>query len=379
VARVLIVDDSKSVRNAAGKMLANEFDVATAEDGEEAWAMLGFDPTIQVVFTDLNMPNRNGYELIRSIRTAADARVRGLPIIVVTGVEQDEVARVRSLELGATDFITKPFSSLDLLARARAHANYQQVTQDLRAQVTAEPLTGLANNAGFLARLQQDMAYAQRHEHALSLAILEIENFRELYLKHGKQSAERLLVEFAAYLRESIRKEDTAGRTGLGEFALSLPGGEPAGVARLVAKAQRELLAIASRLSEGRHVVGFRTALIQPHVDGRTRGQDALDAARAQLIQSSQAAASVPPVTAPTLDSAAHVEAPTQVAARVPIAAGTSSTLHLDPLLDSLDRGDALPARKEMRGVIRRLIPVFRIMTADQRAQLVTFLQRMPP
>jgi diguanylate cyclase (GGDEF)-like protein len=368
------------VRNAASKMLASEFDVATAEDGEEAWAMLGFDPTIQVVFTDLNMPNRNGYELIRSIRTAADARLRGLPIIVVTGVDQDEVARVRSLELGATDFITKPFSSLDLLARARAHANYQQVTQDLRAQITAEPLTGLANNAGFLARLQQDMAYAQRHEHALSLVILEIENFRELYLKHGKQSAESLLVEFAAYLRESIRKEDTAGRTGLGEFALSLPGGEPAGVERLVAKAQRELLAIASRLSDGRHAVGFRTALIQPHVDGRTRGQDALDAARARLIQSPQAAAPSASLARPsTMDSAARVDAPAPAAAPAPIAAGAASTLHLDPLLDSLDRGDALPARREMRGVIRRLIPLFRILTPQQRAQLVTFLQRMPP
>jgi len=375
--RVLIVDDSKSVRNAASKMLANEFDVATAEDGDEAWSILGFDATIQVVFTDLNMPHRNGYELIRSIRTAADTRIRGLPIIVVTGVEQDDIARARSLELGATDFITKPFSSLDLLARARAHANYQQVTEDLRARITTEPLTGLANHEGFIARLQQDMAYAQRHEQPLSLAILEIDNFRDFYLKQGKPLAERLLIGFSHYLHGSVRKEDTAARIGLGEFALSLPGGEPDGVERLLAKAQRELLAIWNGLGEAQGTIALRTALIQPHVDGRTRAQDAIYQCRAQLLASRQTTVSAPP--APVAPPAATK--PAALPTPAPAAAATVATpvLRLDPLLDALDRGDAEPARKDMRAVIRRLIPLFRVLAPAQRAQLITFLQRIIP
>lgn len=381
--RVLIVDDSKSVRNAASKMLANEFDVATAEDGDEAWSILGFDATIQVVFTDLHMPNRNGYELIRSIRSAADARLRALPVIVVTGVDQDEVARARSLELGATDFITKPFSSIDLLARARAHANYQEVTQELRARTTVEPLTGLANGAGFLARLQQDMAYAQRHDQQLSLVVLEIDNFRTFYLRHGKALAERLLVEFGRYLGESIRKEDTAGRVSLGEFALSLPGGEPGGVERLIDKAGRELLAIWSRVGGAGAPIGFRKGLIQPHAEGRTNAQEALDACRARLAitrheASPPSASAVDNVAERAVDAAPAPTAPAAPASAAAVpATSVAATLQVDPLLAAIDRGDIEPVRKELGLVIRRLIPLFRILSPAQRAQLIGFLQRL--
>jgi len=141
--RVLVVDDSKVIRNAARKMLGAEFDVVLAEDGADAWSMLENDASIEVVFTDLIMPGMNGFELLRDIRTAADARLRAMPVIVVTGIEDDEVARVRALELGATDFITKPFTTIDLLARARAHASHQREAAQLRAQTTLDQLTGL--------------------------------------------------------------------------------------------------------------------------------------------------------------------------------------------------------------------------------------------
>ena len=84
-ARILVVDDSKLMRKAAHKMLGDEFDVVTADDGGEAWAKLGGDPSIQVVFTDLNMPNVDGYDLLRRIRGSEDGSVSGLPVIVVTG------------------------------------------------------------------------------------------------------------------------------------------------------------------------------------------------------------------------------------------------------------------------------------------------------
>src|SRR5438093_10656191 len=106
------------------------------------------------------------------IRTASDPGTQNLPVIVLTGAEDDEAARVEALELGATDFITKPFTTVDVVARARAHASYQRITQQLRAQTTLDPLTGLANKQGFLDRLQQDISYARRHQQALALVRL---------------------------------------------------------------------------------------------------------------------------------------------------------------------------------------------------------------
>src|SRR5664279_5075312 len=108
--RILVVDDSKVIRNAGHKMLGAEFDVITAQDGDEAWEYLAIDPSIRVVFTDLTMPGMDGYALLRKIRTTTDTGIQSLPVIVVTGAEDSELARMRVLELGATDFIAKPFS-----------------------------------------------------------------------------------------------------------------------------------------------------------------------------------------------------------------------------------------------------------------------------
>src|SRR5688572_19007606 len=158
-ARLLVADDSKLMRKAAVKMLGDEFDIVLAEDGQQAWIQLESDPTIQVLFTDLNMPVCDGYELLGRVRDSGDVAISTLPVIVMTGAENDEDARMKALEAGATDFITKPFSGSDLLARARAHASHRQQTAKLESQSTIDALTGLCNKAGFLQRLHQDLAY----------------------------------------------------------------------------------------------------------------------------------------------------------------------------------------------------------------------------
>ncbi|MDZ4047991.1 MAG: response regulator, partial [Pseudoxanthomonas sp.] len=241
-ARILVVDDSKLMRKAAHKMLGDEFDVVTADDGDQAWTMVGEDQTIQVVFSDLNMPVCDGYELLRRVRASDDAGVQALPLIIVTGAENDEAARMRALDMGATDFITKPFSTTDLVARARAHANNQRITRQLQAQSTLDGLTGLSNKAGFLDRLQQDIAYARRHQQPLCLVRLEMIDFRRFFLYHGREVSEGLVLQVARLLRARIRKEDTAARIGLGGFALSLPGGDPAGIEGMIGRLRMELL-----------------------------------------------------------------------------------------------------------------------------------------
>jgi len=234
VARILVVDDSKVMLNAAKKMLGAEFDVILAEDGADAWHQLERDAAIQVVFTDLEMPNIDGYELLQKIRAAADLGLQDIPVIVVTGAEDDESALLKSLQYGATDFITKPFSSMILLARARAHATHQRITKQLQELTTLDPLTGLANKVGFLDRLQQDIAYARRHQQAITLMRVEIDDLGAHFIKHGKGVAERLVVHVSQLIRPRIRREDTAARIGLGGFAISLPGGQLEGIEGMV-------------------------------------------------------------------------------------------------------------------------------------------------
>ncbi|GAB2656366.1 GGDEF domain-containing response regulator [Arenimonas aestuarii] len=412
-ARILVVDDSKLMRKAAHKMLGEEFDVITAEDGQDAWGQVGRDTGIQVVFTDLNMPNMDGYELLREIRGAQDPGVQGLPVIVVTGAENDESARMKALDLGATDFITKPFTTSDLVARARAHSTYQRVTRQLQSQVMLDGLTGLANKAGFMDRLRQDMAYARRHGQALCLVRLEVEDFQRFFLHNGRDVAEGLVLQVARLLRARIRKEDTAARVGLGSFALSLPGGEEAGIAAMVERVQAEVMA-SPPMHEGEPLsVVLHAAVLSPLTDASLGPEQAMDACQARLDVARESGVAVlapaageaaaiepaasepaaseptaskpaatepgvstpaPPVPAPPVPAVAGPTAPAAVAS--PAAAPARVVASVDEVLDQLQAGRVQDVVPKLPAVIGRLLPLLRLLGPNQRKQLVDFLQK---
>ncbi|AJD48040.1 response regulator [Isoalcanivorax pacificus W11-5] len=227
--RLLMVDDSRVMRTAATKMLGERFDVVVAENGVQGWQAIRSDQSIQVVFTDLSMPELDGYGLLEKIRTCDDPGIAGLPVIVVTGAENDEAAREKALQLGATDFITKPFNSTDLTARASAHADYQRERRTLEAATTIDRLTGLGNAEFYLGRLKQDLAFAARHAHALSVVRIEVDHFNKLFIRVGKSAADSMLVQVAKLISRLIRKEDTAARTGVAQFSITLPTADAAG------------------------------------------------------------------------------------------------------------------------------------------------------
>ncbi|ODS64979.1 MULTISPECIES: response regulator [unclassified Arenimonas] len=382
-ARILVVDDSKLMRKAATKMLGDEFDVVTADDGVDAWEQLGRDASIQVVFTDLNMPRMDGYELLRQVRGASDGGVAGLPLIVVTGAENDEAARMKALDMGATDFITKPFTTSDLVARARAHSTYQRVTRQLQSQVQVDALTGLANKAGFLDRLRQDIAYASRHQQPLCLVRLEVEDFHRFFLHNGREVAEGLVLQIARLLRGRIRKEDTGGRVALGSFALSLPGGQPEGIAAMVARIQAEVTANPP-LHEGEPVaVKLHAAVLSPLTDGVLTPEEAMDACQARLdvARESGAAVLVPPpaVVAPvaaTEPEVAQAEAPEEAAAPAVPSVAPAPPVSVDAALEALKAGRGSELAPQLPALVVRILPLLRLLGPRQRAQLIEFLQK---
>src|SRR6266508_3931121 len=112
--RVLVVDDEVEIRRALGRALAaRDYVVETAADGEQAVATARrFDPDLVVL--DLNMPGLDGFEVCRQLRTWSQ-----VPILVLS-VREDETDKVTALDLGADDYLTKPFGTDELMARVRA-------------------------------------------------------------------------------------------------------------------------------------------------------------------------------------------------------------------------------------------------------------------
>lgn len=118
--KILVVDDSPTIRAVVNKALGNDFIIVQASDGEDAWHYLLANKDIELVVTDLMMPILDGYGLIERIRSnKAPPYLSGIPVIVVTTLE-DANAKLRALVCGANDFITKSTDAAELQARVLA-------------------------------------------------------------------------------------------------------------------------------------------------------------------------------------------------------------------------------------------------------------------
>jgi two-component system, OmpR family, response regulator len=112
---ILAVDDDPSMRSLIADYLSNhDFRVSTAADGKEAARIIDED-VVDLVVLDLKLAEEDGLQLVNELRTRSN-----LPIIVITGHWRDEIDRIVGLELGADDYLTKPFNLRELLARVRA-------------------------------------------------------------------------------------------------------------------------------------------------------------------------------------------------------------------------------------------------------------------
>src|SRR5215218_3173564 len=122
--KFLIVDDDKSIVEAVTIGLQFQWQdaaVYAARDGEEGLRMF-LDLTPDVTLLDVNMPYMNGFEMLQKIREVSDA-----PVLMLTA-KGDEMSKVKGLELGADDYLVKPFSHLELFARIKAVLRRSELT-----------------------------------------------------------------------------------------------------------------------------------------------------------------------------------------------------------------------------------------------------------
>lgn len=136
--KILIVDDEKHIRRLVGDYLKNEgYDIEEAKDGYECIDKIVEDKDIDLILLDVRMPKMNGYETIKEIRMLSD-----VPVIYLTA-NDDSLQEVKGIELGAFDYITKPFSYEVLVARVKSclmHTNRLQpeilMIQDMKINMS---------------------------------------------------------------------------------------------------------------------------------------------------------------------------------------------------------------------------------------------------
>lgn len=308
VRRVLIVDDSKFVRTTFKSILSASFAVREEADGEAAWQVLATDPSIAMVFTDLDMPRLDGFGLLARLRGSEDRRLRELPVVIISGNEQAGT-KERARRAGASDFISKSAEGSEVLARIENLLRLVRTRKDLEASrealartATHDPLTGALTMHALVTEGRRHFALARRQGAELALMALRMENLDELARQAGKEAVEQLLARITKLMAGGLRAGDCLGRVAAGTFVLIAPS--TAGDAMLaVAQRLREQLQSAQIRCDGRILslrCGFGVAsLVQEPV---ANGIEDLMRLALKRIQAAVPAPSPPP-SRPRLDA----------------------------------------------------------------------------
>ena len=235
--RVLAIDDSILIHRLLKEQLRSEnVEIHSASCAAEGLALArSLDP--EVILLDVNLPDIDGYEVLSSLKT--DAHTREIPVIFLSG-SAETTDKVRGLDMGAIDFVIKPFDVTELKARVRAAIRLRTLLRLLAQRAQLDGLTGLWNQTYLDSRLRQELADARRHERPLALLICDVDRFKSINDRWGHPFGDRVL-ERVAQLLSSGRAGDVPCRYGGEEFALIMPDTKSDG-ARVVAERLRESL-----------------------------------------------------------------------------------------------------------------------------------------
>ncbi|MDX2115227.1 MAG: diguanylate cyclase [Planctomycetota bacterium] len=217
---VLIVDDSPDVHRLLRIKLRNlDLDLLHAYRGDEALELIARTEP-DAILLDLDMPGIDGLGVLRRLKE--NDRTQHIPVIIISGMKRAE-DKVAAFEIGASDFVTKPFDLTELRVRLQAALRLRQLLSLLAHRAQLDGLTGLWNRAFFEERWTQEHARAVRHVHPLSLAILDLDHFKSINDTRGHPVGDGVLEGLARILRRESRQTDCPCRYGGEEFALIMP------------------------------------------------------------------------------------------------------------------------------------------------------------
>jgi diguanylate cyclase (GGDEF)-like protein len=245
--RVLVVDDEPSARHLISLHLRRAgFEVIQAVDGESGLRAVISDAP-EIVITDWLMPGMSGLELCKALRKSEIGKK--LYLLLVTAREEED-SIVEGFEAGANDYLTKPFNPRILLARVRAGrrmvelqhqveldkrvdkkrvADMAKLARELRNAATRDVLTGLPNRRSAMTQLQEFWIAAERYGRPLSVAMIDIDHFKQVNDQHGHQVGDAVLRNVANVLRAKTRRSDVVCRIGGEEFLLISVNGDLTG------------------------------------------------------------------------------------------------------------------------------------------------------
>lgn len=221
---VLVIDDSIAVlRLLHAKLRTEQMTLRLSQSGREG-LRLAIEHQPALVLLDVEMPEMDGYEVLRALKDNPET-VR-IPVIVLSGLHGSQ-DKVTAFDLGAVDYVTKPFESTELRARVRSALRLHRLMTMLEQRARLDGLTGLWNRGYFDEQWAASVSQADRHDRPLSLAMIDIDHFKQLNDTYGHPAGDQALQRIGVLVREAGRAADVACRYGGEEFALIMPETTP--------------------------------------------------------------------------------------------------------------------------------------------------------
>lgn len=236
--RLLLVDDDvESLAIVRARLADDQIEVSCATGGR-AGLEAAKSQHPDLILLDLDMPDMSGFEVCRMLK--ADPELCMIPVLFLSG-SGTPADKVRGLDLGAVDYITKPFDHFELRARVRAAIRTKELQDLLVEHARIDPLTGLPNRRALLDRLQMEWARVQRYGGKLSFIMVDIDHFKRVNDTYGHSVGDRVLQEVAGALAGQCRDNDFPARYGGEEFAVVVPNEGVAGASHLAERCRREI------------------------------------------------------------------------------------------------------------------------------------------
>lgn len=214
---VLVVDDSLTSRNHTAQLLKRRnFNVHIAVDGATALKTLHNNPEIKIVVTDHEMPGMSGIELLQKIRRQYSNNE--LIVIGISGTKKD-INSARFIKNGADDFLQKPLCPEEFYCRIMQHIEKFQYLEKIKLAANQDYLTELLNHRHFITTVGEALEFSLDDLSTDILAVIDIDNFKSINVKHGSAMGDKTLIELSKILKQQFNGQVIA-RLGGDEFAV---------------------------------------------------------------------------------------------------------------------------------------------------------------
>ncbi len=279
--RALIIDDSQEVCALVRACLSDEaIEVLCVSDGVKGIATAR---TLQpdVILIEADMPDLDGYAVCRILKD--ESVTAAIPIIFLSG-ETSTARKVEGFDLGAVDYIIKPFDPAELRARVRATLRTKFLMDLLSRRAQIDGLTGMWNRDYFEQRLKSEVARSRRTKCPLGCIMLDVDLFKSINDRHGHPFGDEVLCRIAQALVRESRQRDVVCRYGGEEFSILAPDTAADGVIDIAERMRQAIEGLG--LKNGQEPVQVTCSF---GVCSRVGDITVVDAADCALYQSKQA------------------------------------------------------------------------------------------